>query len=242
MSEGEPPQTADNAVRAFILLFVLGFVLRGVDEMDHSMSDAIQKWAIAGFLAILDFLYVPIRQLFGPRFTKTAALVATDFRWWTVSVLVVLAWSTVFPIWSRSLEITATPMATTTPTAFDHPSTPDVDLSVDLKILRNEELRTSAYVLASEIQNLAYFCVRNGGEFDAKPASEKARLQLQLDQDCNRQFRTRFVGDLARLQEELDRRLNTQTPTSHAIPDRILNPGYFDGEARSLIELARRLP
>jgi len=95
MSEAPPPQTADNAVRAFILLFVLGFVLRGVDVMDVDMSEAIQKWIIAGVLAVLDYFYVSIRTLLGPRFAATAATVGTDFRWWIAAALVLLAWGTV---------------------------------------------------------------------------------------------------------------------------------------------------
>jgi hypothetical protein len=90
MSEPEPPQTADNAVRAFILLFALGFVLRGVDVMDHDMPNAIQKWVIAAVLSIADYFYVPIRKTLGPRFSNTAASVATDFRWWAVALMVII--------------------------------------------------------------------------------------------------------------------------------------------------------
>jgi hypothetical protein len=97
VSEAPPPQTADNAVRAFILLFALGFVLRGIDVMDTSMSDAIQKWIIAAAISVADYFYVPIRTALGPRFTSTASKVGTDFRWWIGAVLVVLLWAAVAP-------------------------------------------------------------------------------------------------------------------------------------------------
>jgi hypothetical protein len=90
VSEPPPPQTADNAVRAFILLFALGFVLRGIDVMDHDMPNAIQKWVIAAILSIADYFYVPIRTALGTRFSNTAASVATDFRWWAAALTVIL--------------------------------------------------------------------------------------------------------------------------------------------------------
>lgn len=98
VSEGQPPQTADNAVRAFILLFALGFVLRGIDVMDHDMPNAIQKWVIAAGVTLLDYFYVPIRTALGPRFASTAAKVGTDFRWWVVAALVLLSWAAVSPV------------------------------------------------------------------------------------------------------------------------------------------------
>jgi hypothetical protein len=90
MAEAPPPQTADNAVRAFILLFALGFMLRGIDMMDDSMWSAVQKWAIAAALSVVDYFYVPVRTRLGPRFAETAAKVATDFRWWTVAIIFAL--------------------------------------------------------------------------------------------------------------------------------------------------------
>jgi len=101
VSEAAPPHTADNAVRAFILLFVLGFVLRGIDVMDHDMWDAGQKWIIAAILAVVDFYYVPVRTSLGPRFGATAGKVATDFRWWTVAVLIILIWAGIAPAIER---------------------------------------------------------------------------------------------------------------------------------------------
>ncbi len=90
MSEPSPPQTADNAVRAFIALFVLALVLRGVDVMDQDRSSAIFKWIIAAAISVFDYFYVSIRKKLGSRFTATAALVATDFRWWTTAIIAVL--------------------------------------------------------------------------------------------------------------------------------------------------------
>jgi hypothetical protein len=101
VSEPPPPQTADTAVRAFILLFVLGFVLRGVDVMDHDMPDAIQKWLIAAGIAVVDYFYVPVRTALGPRFASTASKVGTDFRWWIAAILVVLLWAAIVPTIER---------------------------------------------------------------------------------------------------------------------------------------------
>ena len=101
MSESPPPQTADNAVRAFILLFALGFVLRGIDLMDESMSAAIQKWLIAAALSVIDYFYIPVRTKLGRRFATTAANVATDFRWWTVALLSALVLPTIMPFVER---------------------------------------------------------------------------------------------------------------------------------------------
>jgi hypothetical protein len=96
------------------LLFALGFVLRGVDVMDHDMFDAIQKWTIAAIISIIDYFYVPLRTALGPRFAGTAGKVGTDFRWWIGAVFIVLLWSVISPIaekygWPSQVSINAQP-------------------------------------------------------------------------------------------------------------------------------------
>jgi hypothetical protein len=101
VSESPPPQDADNAVRAFILLFALGFVLRGIDVMDHDMAGAIAKWFIAAVISVFDFNYIRIRNTLGTSFAATAAKVGTDFRWWVSAILVVLLWGAISPLIER---------------------------------------------------------------------------------------------------------------------------------------------
>jgi hypothetical protein len=85
----------------FILLFALGFVLRGVDVMDHDMWSAVQKWIIAAGISIVDFFYIPIREALGPRFASTASAVATDFRWWVTGAFIVLIFAALGPAIER---------------------------------------------------------------------------------------------------------------------------------------------
>src|SRR5260370_22879055 len=89
MAEGDPPQTPDLAVRAFIGLFVLGAVLHGFDVMKDGMKAAVTWWGIAGGLALFDWYWVKIKGWFGPRFAAKANDVATDFRWWACALIAV---------------------------------------------------------------------------------------------------------------------------------------------------------
>ena len=92
MAEDQPPQTPDNAVRAFIGLFVLGSVLEGFAALHHDeMLVAIGFFALGAILAIVDYFWKRIRARLGGRFAQTATNVATDFRWWVVCIIVVLA-------------------------------------------------------------------------------------------------------------------------------------------------------
>jgi hypothetical protein len=89
MAEGDPPQTVDNAVRGFILLFVLGAVLHGFEVMRaDGIWSASMWWIIGGVLAIFDWYWVRVSTWLGSRFAETASKVATDFRWWVVTALI----------------------------------------------------------------------------------------------------------------------------------------------------------
>jgi hypothetical protein len=88
MAEGDPPQTADNAVRGFILLFVLGAVLHGFDVMHaDGIWSAGMWWIVGGVLAVFNWNWVRVETWLGSRFAEIANKVATDFRWWVVTAL-----------------------------------------------------------------------------------------------------------------------------------------------------------
>jgi hypothetical protein len=113
MAEGDPPQTADNAVRGFILLFVLGAVLHGFDVMGpDGIWYASVWWVVAGVLAIFDWNWVRFKTWFGSGFSETANKVATDFRWWVITALVLFLGIS----FSRSLPLVFTPPYTAMPT------------------------------------------------------------------------------------------------------------------------------
>jgi hypothetical protein len=93
MAEGAPPpQTPDIAVRAYIGMFVLGAVLHGFDVMrPEGIRSSIMWWVIGGLLALFDWHWIRIKTGLGLRFAATANKVATDFRWWAISLIIVFA-------------------------------------------------------------------------------------------------------------------------------------------------------
>ena len=91
MAEGNPPQTPDLAVRAFIGLFVLGAVLHGFDVMKDGFKSTVTWWIVGGSLALIDWYWIRIKNWLGPRFAITANNVATDFRWWALALVAVFA-------------------------------------------------------------------------------------------------------------------------------------------------------
>src|SRR5260370_33458902 len=105
MAEGDPPQTPDLAVRAFIGLFVLGAVLHGFDVMKDGMKVAVTWWGIAGGLALFDWYWVKIKGWFGPRFAAKANDVATDFRWWAGALIAVFLISGAFDAIQKVLPL-----------------------------------------------------------------------------------------------------------------------------------------
>lgn len=97
MSE-ELPETADGAVRGFIALFLLGAVLEGWTAWHHDeFNRALQYWGVGAMLAALGVFWKKLRELLGPRFSTSAVSVATDFRWWIGSVVIILSWLTLSP-------------------------------------------------------------------------------------------------------------------------------------------------
>lgn len=98
MSEGEPPQTADTAVRSFIGLFILMAVLHGGDIWGREpIQNSVTWWIIAAFMAVFDFYWLKIKTFFGPRFSATMISIATDARWWVGTILVLLLVVTLSP-------------------------------------------------------------------------------------------------------------------------------------------------
>jgi len=96
VSEASPPTTPDDAVRVFIGLFILGYVLHGFETMKE--SGFWWNWIIAAVLVVLDYFWVDIRTALGVRFSNTAALVVADFRWWAGAIMLCTALVAIFPI------------------------------------------------------------------------------------------------------------------------------------------------
>jgi hypothetical protein len=84
MSEGPLPETSDAAVRNFIELIALGFVLEAVAALFRGESGLrVGGGFVAGAaVSLVGFQWRPIRNAMGARFGSIAAQIATDPRWW----------------------------------------------------------------------------------------------------------------------------------------------------------------
>jgi hypothetical protein len=92
------PETGDKAIRWFVGFFVLGAVLEGWGAWHHDESiRALEYWGVATVLTALGVFWTKIRTWAGPRFSATAAHVATDFRWWVVAIISILSLITFSP-------------------------------------------------------------------------------------------------------------------------------------------------
>jgi hypothetical protein len=105
MAEGEPPQSSDIAVRAFIGLFVLGAILHGFDVMKDGVKSAVTWWVVGGGLAVFDWYWVRIKTRLGSRFAATANRVATDFRWWAGALIAVFLGAGAIEAYERSARL-----------------------------------------------------------------------------------------------------------------------------------------
>jgi hypothetical protein len=92
MSEGPLPESSDGAVRSFLEFIALGFGLEAIAALFRGESLLrVGGGLVAGaIVSIAGFKWANIRIAMGSRFGSTTAQVATDFRWWIVSLFVFL--------------------------------------------------------------------------------------------------------------------------------------------------------
>jgi hypothetical protein len=126
------------------------------------------------------------------------------------------------------------------------PIPPTVDISGDLTILNNEEVREAAYVLATKIDGHVNGCIEKFSDIDRNKSisdAEKGTLKLQFDAACSKDFRTKFSSDVLKVQVDLQRRLKLQKdPSTIAFASGILGIHDMDMAAFKLRNLAKLLP
>ena len=103
--------------------------------------------------------------------------------------------------------------------------------------LHSNVLRCLAPTLTSRL-----LAIRKSGEFDYEAPAIKAFAQIKIDEDCDREFRTTFVGDFTKLQDELNRRLNLQPSRLDQLPTSTISFGVMLNASARLVGLARQLP
>jgi hypothetical protein len=90
MAEGPPSESGDAAVRNFIEMVALGFVLEAIAAFDRgeSAERVIGGLAAGAAMSIAGFNWTKIKVRMDPRFTRVATNVATDFRWWLAGAFI----------------------------------------------------------------------------------------------------------------------------------------------------------
>ncbi len=123
MTDGAPPQDADTAIRLFIGLFTLGFVLSGIDNLFRGeWTLGIVSCGIGALCAVVDFKWSSIKQRAMNLFATTTLVQQRRYKWSFVFVAAALcAGVTTVTFQSRLLPPIRAPVDSTNP-ALGSPS------------------------------------------------------------------------------------------------------------------------
>lgn len=255
VSDHSPAETPTGAARALIAWFAGGLAFQSVEKFS---TDAY--WSAAGYcvgavvVAIIDYKLKAI--LAGsPRLTKSLNQVAGDARWWVAAAMLTLFIASISPyieqrrwpytpIEAHLAPAPAPAQSQSTPTI--RPIPPTVDISGDLTILSNEEVRASAYVLAAQIDDYLNGYISKSGNINRDQSIsdvERGTLKLRLDATYSKDFRIKFASDVLKVQTELRRRLKLEKdPPAIEFASGTLGYGDMSYAASHLVNLAKMLP
>jgi len=105
MAEGQLPETGDAAVRGYIDLFALGFVLAGVDMLwrNEGIIHSVESWSIAGVLAWISYHWRWLKPKLNASLISTVTAVANDARAWIILLWMILGWLLFSPYVNNTL-------------------------------------------------------------------------------------------------------------------------------------------
>jgi hypothetical protein len=257
VSDHPPPETPTGAARALIAWFAGALAFESV----HAFASASYVAAAGYFLgamvvAIGDYKLKAI-LVGSPRLVRSLNEVASDARWWVGAAMVSLLVISISPYveqgrWPFAERQSAAPKPATSSAPAPAQSVPiprrvlpTVDISGDLTILSNEEVRQGAYVLGAQIENYVRDCLRKSNDIDRNASDvERGVLKLKLDASCSKDFRTNFLSDVLKVQTELRRRLKEKDPSRLPyieFANGILGISDMGGAETVLIALAKML-
>ncbi len=239
---------------AFECIAVPICIAAGEAFVSEHYGRAFFGWLVGIPLALAGFTAPWWKELLGE--DARQQLTAQMHRWWPAAVFLAFIFVTGPEMYRRATQPTvpisaASPVPALAPPQSQSAPTirpPIADISGDLTILSNEEVRASAYVLATQVDDYLNGYIAKLGDINRNQSIsdvERGTLKLQLDTAYNKDFRIKFVYNVLKVQTELRRRLKEKDPSPLPyieFPNGILGIGEMSTAASVLARLAKMLP